>query len=320
MRHFLDFEKPLYALEAKIEELRNLDEESHGVNLAEDILKLKEKAHAFLEETYRQLTPWQKVLVARHPQRPHLSDYIDALFSDFVALKGDRYFAEDPAILCGVARFHDKPVCVMGHRKGKDTQTRLHHNFGMAHPEGYRKAVRIMHLADRFHLPIISFIDTPGAYPGVEAEMRGQAEAIAQAINACLHVKTPFISIITGEGGSGGAIALATANAIFMLEHAVYSVITPEACSSILWRNKDHSQTAAQAMKMTAQDLKQLGLIDDIIPEPLGGAHRNYPETIAMIEQTLERSMRQLSSLDRETLHRQKRDKFLAQTRQFVTP
>ena len=318
MRHFLDFEKPLYELEARIEELRNLNEQEGGVNLADDILKLREKAERFLKETYAQLSPWQKVQVARHPQRPHTSDYIAALFKGFVPLAGDRNYAEDPAILCGFGYLERHPVCIIGHEKGKDTEQRVTCNFGMPKPEGYRKAARVMTLAARFQLPIITLVDTAGADPGVQSEERGQAEAIANAIETCLNVPTPIISIICGEGGSGGAIAIAIANKIFMLEHAVYSVISPEGCSSILWGNASKHKTAAENLKMTAQDLKKLSLIDDIIPEPLGGAHRNKKHVYQNIKQALLQTLDELAPLDPKTLQQQRTQKFIDQTKQFV--
>src|SRR5437763_4369265 len=274
MRHFLDFERPIAELEGKIEELRHLSVDS-GLNIAEEVGRLEAQAGRLLRQSYARLNSWQKVLVARHPDRPHCLDYIAGLISEFVPLAGDRAFAEDPAIVGGIGRFRGRSVMVLGTEKGADTEARVKHNFGMARPEGYRKARRLMRLAERFGLPVLTFVDTVGAYPGVDAEARGQAEAIARAIETCLDIKVPLVAAIIGEGGSGGAIALAAANAVLMLEHAVYSVISPEGCASILWRSSEQAKDAAEALKLTAEDLLKLGIIDEVVLEPLGGAHRD---------------------------------------------
>ena len=264
MKIFLDFEQKIAELEKKIEELRHLSDSSN-VNIADEISKLQSKADRLLHSTYRSLTPWQKVLVARHPDRPHFQDYADILLEEYISFSGDRNFADDKAIIGGLAKFHGKTCVVIGHEKGANTNDRIHHNFGMARPEGYRKAQRLMILADRFRLPVLTFVDTPGAYPGVGAEERGQAEAIATCIDVCLSIQVPIISVVIGEGGSGGAIALATANHVIMLEHSIYSVISPEGCASILWRNADKAQDAAKALRLTAQDLESFNLIDEVI-------------------------------------------------------
>src|SRR6202795_3118148 len=270
MRHFLDFEKPIAELEGKIEELRHLSTEN-GLNIAEEVGRLAGQVDRLLRQTYSKLTPWQKVLVARHPERPHCRDFIAGLIEEFTPLAGDRAFAEDAAVLGGIGRFRGKSVVVLGTEKGADTEARVKHNFGMARPEGYRKARRLMRLAERFALPVLTLADTPGAYPGIDAEARGQAEAIARSIEACLRLRVPLVAAIIGEGGSGGAIALAAGNTVLMLEHAVYSVISPEGCSSILWRSAENTQDAAEALRLTAQDLLRLGVVDAIVPEPLGG-------------------------------------------------
>ena len=275
MRSYLDFEKPVAELEAKVEELRALGENRDAVAISDDISRLEAKAADALRDLYAKLTPWQKTLVARHPQRPHFVDYCGALISEFTPLAGDRKFAEDEAIVGGFGRFRGQPICVMGQEKGHNTETRIRHNFGMARPEGYRKAVRLMEMADRFGLPVLSFVDTAGAYPGIEAEERGQAEAIARSTEMQLALGVPNVSVVIGEGGSGGAIAIATANRVLMLEHAIYSVISPEGGASILWRDAGKAQDAATNMKITAQDLLGFGVIDGIIPEPVGGAHRD---------------------------------------------
>src|SRR5215470_13421579 len=293
MPTFLDFEKPIAELEGKIAELRHLSN-ADDINIAEEIARLQTKADRLLKQTYAKLSAWQKTQVARHPERPHFYDYVSALIDDFVPLAGDRSFADDKAIQGGLGRFRGTPILVMGHEKGADTSTRVKHNFGMAKPEGYRKAVRLLELADRFKLPVVTLVDTPGAYPGVDAEARGQAEAIARAIESCLKVKAPFVSAVIGEGGSGGAIALAAANHIIMLEHAVYSVISPEGCASILWRSAEQARDAAEALKMTAQDLLELGLIDEIVPEPMGGAHRAPEETVTALGEAVERQLHAL--------------------------
>src|ERR1051325_10740490 len=273
MRHYLDFEKPIAELEGKIEELRRMSEPD-GINIAEEVSRLTAVADRQLRATYAKLTPWQKTLVARHPDRPKAMDYIRALISDFTPLAGDRAFADDAAVLGGMGRFRGRSVMVLGTEKGADTESRVKHNFGMARPEGYRKARRLMRLAERFGLPVLTLVDTAGAYPGIDAEARGQSEAIARAIETCLDIRVPVVSAIIGEGGSGGAIALAAANTVLMLGHAVYSVISPEGCASILWRDGAHTPQAAEALKLTAPELLRLGVIDRVVPEPLGGAHR----------------------------------------------
>ena len=312
MQTYLDFEKGVAELEGKAEELRALAKQDPELDVDEEATKLEEKARATLRELYAKLTPWQKCQVARHPARPHASDYIRALFTDYTPLAGDRAFAEDPAVVGGLARFRDRPVVVIGHEKGRDTRSRLEHNFGMARPEGYRKAVRLMRLAERFTLPVITLVDTPGAYPGKGAEERGQAEAIARATEACLRLPVPFVSVIIGEGGSGGAVALATANRVLMLEHAIYSVISPEGCASILWKNAEKMKEAAAALRLTAQDLMALGVIDAIIPEPVGGAQRDPGAAIAATGEAIAESLEALAGLDGPELVRARREKFLA--------
>ncbi len=311
MPQYLDFEKPIAELEGKLVELRHL---AHGgdINIAEEVAKLQAKSEKLLRQIYAKLSPWQKTQIARHAERPHFSDYIAGLIEDFEPLAGDRAFADDKAIMGGLGRFRGRSVVILGHEKGADTQARVRHNFGMAKPEGYRKAIRLMELADRFALPIISLVDTPGAYPGVEAEARGQAEAIARSIETCLKVRVPLISAIIGEGGSGGAIALAAANYILMLEHSVYSVISPEGCASILWRSAEQAKEAAEALKLTADNLKELGIIDEIVPEPLGGAHRGKTETIAGLGAAIERALNLFEDESGEDIRRRRRDKFLA--------
>ena len=311
MRSYLDFEKPVAELEAKVEELRALAETGDAIAIGEEIARLEAKASTALEGLYADLTPWQKTQVARHPQRPHCLDYVGALITEFIPFAGDRKFGDDEAIVGGFGRFRGQSVCVIGHEKGSSTEGRLKHNFGMARPEGYRKAVRIMEMADRFDIPVISFVDTPGAYPGIDAEERGQAEAIARSTDACLNLGVPNVAVIVGEGGSGGAIALATANRVLMLEHAVYSVISPEGAASILWRDTTKAQEAATNMKITAQDLIRFGVIDEIIPEPAGGAHRDPPAAIAATGEALAKALSELKGLDRDTVRRQRRDKFL---------
>lgn len=310
MRHFLDFEKPIAELEGQIEALRHLSN-GGGVNIADEVARLEAKADRLLRQSYAKLTPWQKVQVARHPERPHFSDYVGALITDFTPLAGDRAYAEDRAISGGLGRFRGRSVVVIGHEKGADTEARVRHNFGMARPEGYRKARRLMELAERFGLPVLSLVDTAGAYPGIDAEARGQAEAIARSIEACLKLRVPLVSAIIGEGGSGGAIALAAGNAVLMLEHAVYSVISPEGCSSILWRSAENAQDAAEALRLTAQDLLKLGVIDAVVPEPLGGAHRRRGETIAALGHALDAALGPLLALDGTALVAQRRQKFL---------
>jgi acetyl-CoA carboxylase carboxyl transferase subunit alpha len=311
MRHFLDFERPIAELEGKIEELRHLSTDS-GLNIAEEVGRLETQATRLLRQSYAKLTPWQKVQVARHPDRPHCSDYIAGLITEFVPLAGDRLFAEDQAILGGFGRFRGRSVAVLGTEKGADTDARVKHNFGMAKPEGYRKARRLMRLAERFRLPLLTFVDTAGAYPGVDAEARGQSEAIARAIETCLDIRVPVIAAVIGEGGSGGAIALAAGNSVLMLEHSVYTVISPEGCASILWRDAAHAQEAAEALKLTAQDLQRLGIIDQIVTEPLGGAHRSPGEAVAALGDALDETLRPLLARDGDSLRDERRRKFLA--------
>jgi acetyl-CoA carboxylase carboxyl transferase subunit alpha len=310
MRHFLDFEKPIAELEGQIEELRRKTDES-GIDVADEVGRLRDKVEATLRATYAKLTPWQKTLVARHPERPKCAAYIGALVEDFTPLAGDRAFADDAAVMGGMGRFRGRAVVVLGTEKGTDTETRVAHNFGMARPEGYRKARRLIELAGRFGLPILSFVDTAGAFPGIEAEARGQAEAIARSIEAGLAAPVPFVATIIGEGGSGGAIALAAADRVLMLEHAVYSVISPEGCASILWRDAAQAATAAEAMKMTAEDLKRLNLVDGIIPEPLGGAHRDAEAVVARVGERVWECLEPLMALDGATLRQRRREKFL---------
>ena len=310
MHNFLDFEKPLSKLEAKIEDLRHLSDDS-TVNIADEVAKLQAKSDKLLKQLYSKLTPWQKVQVARHPDRPHFTDYISGLVEDFTPLAGDRAFAEDRAIIGGLGRFRGRTAMIIGHEKGMDTNTRMEHNFGMARPEGYRKAIRLMKTADHFGLPVLTLVDTPGAYPGVGAEERGQAEAIAVSIETCLALKVPLISVVIGEGGSGGAIALAAANKVLMLENAVYSVISPEGCASILWRSGDQVQDAAEAMKLTAQDLLELGVVDEVIPEPVGAAHRFPGSVISALGDAVEGVLDELMELDPAALCRQRHEKFL---------
>ncbi len=307
---YLDFEKPIAELEAKIEELEALSEGS-GAEVGDDIKNLRKRVQDARAKAYAGLTPWQKAQVARHPERPHVVDYIRVLIDDFVELRGDRGFSDDQAIVGGLGQFRGQGVVIMGHEKGTDTSSRLKHNFGMARPEGYRKAIRLMDMAERFSLPVISFVDTPGAYPGLGAEERGQAEAIARSTERCLTLGVPMISIITGEGGSGGAIAIAAANSVLMLEHSVYSVISPEGCASILWRDSARASDAAEAMCITAQDLHKLGVIDGIIPEPAGGAHSAPNDVMDVAGEILAKTLGDLSVLDAEGLKAQRRDKFL---------
>ena len=311
MRHFLEFEKPLAELEGKIEELRHLAD-GGDLNIADEVSRLETKVDRLLRQTYAKLSPWQKVQLARHPDRPHGGDYIAGLITEFTPLAGDRGFAEDRAIVGGLGRFRGRAVVVLAHEKGADTEARVRHNFGMAKPEGYRKAIRLMHLAARFGLPVVSFVDTAGAYPGIEAEERGQAEAIARAIEACLQLDVPLIATVIGEGGSGGAIAMAAGNSVLMLENAIYSVISPEGCASILWRSSGNAQDAAEALKLTAQDLLKLGVIDRIIAEPLGGAHRDKDAAVAATGDAIEAALKPLLALDGPALRKQRREKFLA--------
>ena len=312
IRSYLDFEKPVAELEAKVEELRAMQAADSAADITDDINRLEAKAAQALKELYAGLTPWQKTQVARHPQRPHCLDYISALITQFVPLAGDRKFADDKAIVGGFGRFQGESICVIGHEKGSTTESRLKHNFGMARPEGYRKAVRLMEMADRFDIPVLALVDTAGAYPGIDAEERGQAEAIARSTEACLGLGVPNVAVILGEGGSGGAVAIATASRVLMLEHAIYSVISPEGAASILWRDTAKAQEAATNMKITAADLAQFGIIDAIIPEPVGGAHRDPAAAVAAAGEAIAAALSELKGLDREAVRRQRRDKFLA--------
>lgn len=309
---FLDFEKPIAELENKIRELKQIGSGEGSVNITDEVGRLETKLDKILRTTYSKLDPWQKVQVARHPERPHFCDYVENLFEDFTPLAGDRAFGEDLAIQGGPARFHGLPVMLIGHEKGCNTEDRLKHNFGMARPEGYRKAIRLMKMADRFNLPIITLVDTSGAYPGVGAEERGQAEAIARSTETCLAVSVPLISIIVGEGGSGGAVAIAVGNKVLMLEHAIYSVISPEGCASILWRTAEKAEVAAKSLKITAQDLMELKVIDEIIPEPVGGAHRDKPKTYAAVEEALSGALDDLTRLPAKKIKALRRKKYLA--------
>src|SRR5918995_2472285 len=311
MRSYLDFEKPVAELEAKVEELRALGEGDDAVAIADDVGRLEAKAAAALKDLYANLNPWQKTQVARHPQRPHFADYCHELIADFTPLAGDRKFGEDEAIVGGFGRFRGEPVCIIGQEKGASTEARIRHNFGMARPEGYRKAARLMELADRFELPVISFVDTAGAYPGIEAEERGQAEAIALSTEACLALGSPNVAVIIGEGGSGGAIAIATANKVMMLEHAIYSVISPEGAASILWRDAARAQDAATNMKITAQDLLRLGVIDAIVQEPVGGAHREPKAAIEATGEAIAGAFAELGNMGPAELRSHRSDKFI---------
>ncbi|MDF1599251.1 acetyl-CoA carboxylase carboxyltransferase subunit alpha [Mesorhizobium sp. YIM 152430] len=311
MYNYLDFEKPVADLEGKILELRKLADSGEAVDVGEEIARLEKRSREALRDLYRQLTPWQKAQVARHPDRPHCVDYVAGLFTDFTPLAGDRAFGEDNAIIGGFARFRGQPVAVLGQEKGSDTKTRLKHNFGMARPEGYRKAVRIMELADRFQVPMITLVDTAGAYPGIGAEERGQAEAIARSTSQCLAMKVPTVSVIIGEGGSGGAIAIATANKVYMLEHSIYSVISPEGAASILWHDSTRAKDAATNMKITAQDLLDLKIIDGIIAEPLGGAHRGRENVIEAAGEQISRGFSELQGANMD-YREHRREKFLA--------
>ncbi|HEY0086776.1 MAG TPA: acetyl-CoA carboxylase carboxyltransferase subunit alpha [Allosphingosinicella sp.] len=311
MATYLDFEKSVAELDSRIEELRETAEGS-DLNIGGDIDRLQAKSDKMLRETYAKLTPWQKTQVARHPDRPHFKDYVAGLIADFMPLAGDRNFGEDQAIVGGLGRLGERKVVVIGHEKGDDTASRLRHNFGMAKPEGYRKAIRLMELADRFGLPVVTLVDTAGAFPGVQAEERGQAEAIARSTERCLSLKVPLVAAIVGEGGSGGAIAIAAANRVLMLEHAIYSVISPEGCASILWRTAERAPDAAEAMKVTAADLRALGVIERIVPEPMGGAHRRPEEAIAALGRALGEELDALSLLSPEQILAERRAKFLA--------
>jgi acetyl-CoA carboxylase carboxyl transferase subunit alpha len=315
MRHFLDFEKPVAELEGKIEELRRMQEPG-SINIAEEVARLTDKADKQLRMTYTRLTPWQKTQVARHPERPKALDYIRTLITDSMPLAGDRAFAEDSAIVGGLGRFNGRPVMVIGTEKGADTDSRVKHNFGMARPEGYRKARRLIEMAGRFRLPLLTFVDTSGAFPGIDAEARGQAEAIARCIEACLSAPVPFVATIIGEGGSGGAIALAAADRVLMLEHAIYSVISPEGGASILWREAAQAPLAAEAFRLTAEDLRQLRLIDAVVAEPFGGAHRSTDAAMAAVGEAIEQALQPLLELDGPALLAKRREKFLAMGRE----
>lgn len=311
MYNYLDFEKPVADLEGQILELKKLAQEQGSVEMGDEISRLEKRSADALKDIYRKLTPWQKAQIARHPDRPHCLEYIDRLFTEFTPLAGDRKFANDEALQAGFGRFNGTPVAIIGQEKGSDTKTRLKHNFGSARPEGYRKAVRIMEMADRFQLPLITFVDTAGAYPGVSAEERGQAEAIARSTAECLKLRVPVISIIIGEGGSGGAISIAVANRVYMLEHSIYSVISPEGAASILWHDSTRAKDAASNMRITAQDLFDLKIIDGIIPEPLGGAHRGKESVIDATGDIIAASLRSMKDIDGETLKQERRQKFL---------
>jgi acetyl-CoA carboxylase carboxyl transferase subunit alpha len=315
--HILSFEKPVAELEAKIEELRHLSGGGE-VNIAEEVSRLQDKVQRQLRSIYGKLTPFQKAQVARHPDRPRCNDYLREIVTEFTPLAGDRAFGEDEAIIGGLGRIGGQACVVMGQERGKDTESRLRHNFGMAKPEGYRKAQRLMRLAERFHLPVVTFVDTAGAFPGIEAEARGQAEAIASSIEVCLSIEVPLIPVVIGEGGSGGAIAIAAGDKIAMLEHAVYSVISPEGCANILWRSSAQAAEAAAALRMTAQDLLEFGLIDEIVAEPLGGAHRNPKETFGAVSQFIMRAMSELMNIDGKALVKARHNKFLEMGRKKV--
>lgn len=310
MNGFLDFERPIAELEGKIKELRHLGD-AGDLNIVDEVSRLQSKVERLLRQTYGKLTPWQKTQVARHADRPRLGDYVEALVSDFVPLSGDRAFGDDPAIVAGLGRLRGYSALVLGHEKGADTESRVAHNFGMARPEGYRKAARAMALADRFGLPAVALVDTPGAYPGIGAEERGQAEAIARAIETCLDLRVPLVGVVVGEGGSGGAVALAAADRVLMLENAVYSVISPEGCASILWRSADKAREAAEALRLTAQDLEALGVVDKVIPEPVGGAHRDPKSVLAAVGDEVERALRELVPVPGGELRARRREKFM---------
>jgi acetyl-CoA carboxylase carboxyl transferase subunit alpha len=309
MRSYLDFEKPVAELDSKVDELRTLA--ANGTDIGEEVSRIEEKASQALAELYANLTPWQKTLVARHPQRPHFTDFVEGLITEFTPLAGDRKYGEDAALVGGFGRFRGEPICVMGQEKGNSTESRIKHNFGMARPEGYRKAVRLMELAERFEIPVLSIVDSAGAYPGIGAEERGQAEAIARSTDACLALGVPNVAIVTGEGMSGGAIAITTANRVLMFEHAIYSVISPEAASSILWRDGTKAQEAANSMKITAQDMLRFGVIDTILKEPVGGAHRDASTMIAATGEAIAQAFDELRGLDADAIRKQRRQKFL---------
>ena len=311
MTNYLEFEKPLAEIEGKAEELRAMARANEEMDVEKEAAALDAKAASMLSDLYKDLTPWRKCQVARHPDRPHCKDYIETLFTEYTPLAGDRNFADDHAIMGGLARLGDRPVMLIGHEKGTDTKTRIERNFGMARPEGYRKAIRLMDLADRFNVPVITLVDTPGAYPGKGAEERGQSEAIARSTERCLALRVPLVSVIIGEGGSGGAVAFATANRIAMLEHSIYSVISPEGCASILWKDAEKMREAAEALRLTAQDLKALGVIDRIIDEPLGGAQREPSTSIAAVGASIGAMLGELSELRGDALLKDRRQKFL---------
>lgn len=315
----LEFEKSIAETQEKIKHLQEI-ETADGINIDSEIARLQQKLSRLFKNTYAKLTPWQKTLVARHPNRPHCLDYINGLISDFELLCGDRLFGDDLAMVGGIGKFNGESVVVIGQEKGHDLETRVKYNFGMARPEGYRKAQRLMDLADKFKFPVIAFVDTSGAFPGIDAEERGQAEAIASSIERCLNLKVPFVSVVIGEGGSGGAIAIATANRILMLEHSIYSVISPEGCASILWRSADKAKEASEALCLTAQDLRKLGVIDEIIAEPFGGAHRHYDETIKRVGDVIARHLKELSLQSGEDLKKKRTDKFLKMGRHLAKP
>ncbi|WP_018149064.1 acetyl-CoA carboxylase carboxyltransferase subunit alpha [Henriciella marina] len=309
---YLDFEKPIAELETKIAELEAVSQQGEGPSISDELKKLKDKAAKQLKDTYSSLTPWRKTQVARHPERPHFSDYIEHLFDDFQELAGDRVFGNDEAVIGGLATFRGQSVVIMGHEKGRNTESRLRHNFGMAHPEGYRKAVRLMDLADKFKLPVLSFVDTAGAFPGKAGEERGQAEAIARSTERCLTLTVPMVSLIIGEGGSGGAIAIAAANKVLMMEHSIYSVISPEGCASILYRDSAKARDAAEAMKITSEDLLKLKIVDAVVKEPLGGAHRDPQRAVSQAGKTIEKALGDLEGLSPAELKRQRRERFYA--------
>ncbi len=311
MRTYLDFEKPIAELETKVAELRALTDDTEGVSITDELSKLEAKAHDALQNTYAKLSPWQKTQVARHPQRPHCADYVDALLEEFTPLAGDRRFAEDHALISGLGRFQGRPVMVLGQEKGSDTQSRLKRNFGMVRPEGYRKAIRLMQLADRFNVPVITLVDSAGAYPGIGAEERGQAEAIARSIECCLNLRVPIVAVVIGEGGSGGAVAIATADRVIMLQHSIYTVASPEAAASILWHDSARARDAATNMKITAKDLLEFGVIDDIVPEPLGGAHRDPERMIIDTGEALASALSEFDGMTGDDIRAARRKKYL---------
>ncbi|MGI9426714.1 MAG: acetyl-CoA carboxylase carboxyltransferase subunit alpha [Hyphomicrobiaceae bacterium] len=311
MRTYLDFEKPIAELESKVADLQTLSEDESSVSIADEIDTLEQKANQALRDTYAKLTPWQKTQVARHPDRPHCMDFVDGLVTDFTPLAGDRYFSEDAAIVGGIGRLRERSIVLIGHEKGSDTDSRITHNFGMARPEGYRKAVRLMEMADRFEIPVVTIVDTAGAYPGIGAEERGQAEAIARSTDCCLALGVPIISVVVGEGGSGGAVAIATANRVLMLEHAIYTVASPEAAASILWRDAERAIDAATNMKITAQDLLELKVVDSIITEPVGGAHRDSATTIDTAGEAIMSALQEFDGMSSDQIRKQRHDRFL---------